>query len=133
MLLSIDFDGTIVQHKYPEIGEPLPGAIETLKDLKAQGHILILNTCREDTKRRKYLSEAVQFCKDLGVEFDSVNENRLDHDFRDEHCKRRKVYAHCYIDDTNLGGFPGWDVVRSCFGLSPLIDHNPEERDLSSD
>lgn len=31
MFIAIDFDGTIVQHKYPAIGEEIPFAIETLK------------------------------------------------------------------------------------------------------
>lgn len=128
MLISVDFDGTIVEHKFPEIGEPLEGAIETLKDLTAAGFRLILCTCREDNKRRKYLTEAVEFLKDLGVEFVSVNENTFDDDFRaDYKGLRRKVYAHCYIDDCNLGGFPGWDVVREKLGLPPLTRPCSEE------
>jgi trehalose-6-phosphatase len=118
MLISVDFDGTIVEHKFPEIGEPLPGAAETLKDLTAAGHILILNTCREDEKRRAYLTEAVNFMKKHGVEFASVNENRMEDEFRDK--PGRKVYANVYIDDRNLGGFPGWATVREAFGLTPL-------------
>ncbi len=129
-IISLDFDGTIVEHKYPEIGEPLDGAMETLRDLIAAGHRLILNTCREDCEKRKYLLEAVQFCKENGVEFVSVNENSLDDDFRDENYLRRKVYANFYIDDRNLRGFPGWDVVRECFGLSPLNTAALDEQDL---
>ena len=52
MLISVDYDGTIVRHAYPEVGEPIEGAIQTLKDLMAAGHFLILNTCREDERRR---------------------------------------------------------------------------------
>ena len=69
MLISVDFDGTIVRHWFPEIGEPLEGAIETLKDLAAAGHRLILCTCREDCKNRKYLTEAVEWCREQGVEY----------------------------------------------------------------
>lgn len=119
MILSIDFDGTICDHAYPEIGEPLEGAIETLKDLAAAGHILILNTCREDdAKRRPYLTEAVNFMKKNGVVFASVNTNRPEDEFRDK--PGRKVFADIYIDDRNFGGFPGWTVVREVFGLKPL-------------
>lgn len=32
MIIAVDFDGTIVEHKYPEIGRELPFAIETLKN-----------------------------------------------------------------------------------------------------
>lgn len=28
MIIAVDFDGTIVEHKYPEIGRELPFAIE---------------------------------------------------------------------------------------------------------
>ncbi len=119
-IISCDFDGTIVEGKYPEIGEPLDGAIETLRDLIVAGHRLILNTCREDVKKRKYLTEAVEFCRKHGVEFVSINENSLDDDFRDENGLRRKVYAHFYIDDRNLGGFLGWHVVREQFDLPPI-------------
>jgi len=35
--LSIDFDGTLVKHKFPEIGEPMPHAFEVLKDLQRAG------------------------------------------------------------------------------------------------
>ncbi len=134
MIISIDFDGTIVRHRYPEIGEPLPGAFETMKDLVASGHRLVLNTCREDCPRRQYLTEAVRFCRDNGVEFVSVNETSLEDDFRYERGLRRKVYANCYIDDTNLGGFPGWEAVREEFGLSSLTRPCTEElRETASD
>lgn len=109
-LISIDFDGTIVHHRFPEIGDPMPEAFEVMKELIAAGHRLILNTCREDEPRRKYLTEAVEFCKENGVTFVSVNCNRPEDEFRS--VPGRKVYANIYIDDRNLGGFPGWAEVR---------------------
>ena len=33
MTIAIDFDGTIVEHMYPEIGEEIPFATDTLKAL----------------------------------------------------------------------------------------------------
>ena len=38
MTIAIDFDGTIVEHRYPEIGREIPFAIETLKRLIKDGH-----------------------------------------------------------------------------------------------
>lgn len=119
----IDFDGTIVKHEFPRIGPPLPGAFEVLKELKAAGWKLILWTCREDDGYkidRQFLKEAVEFCRENGVEFDAVNEPCMDCEFRPENGLKRKVYGSVYIDDRNLGGFPGWDVVRRV-----LIDGEP--------
>lgn len=112
MIISVDYDGTIVNHSFPEVGEPKENAFETLRDLKAAGHILILNTCREDCNKRKYLTEAVEFCRENGVEFDGVNETPLDYEFRQDDGLRRKVFASVYIDDRNLEGFSGWNRVR---------------------
>lgn len=114
-VVLIDFDGTIVEHCFPKIGMPLPGAFETMKDLKAAGYKLVLWTCREDYGfliEKQYLSQAVKFCADNGIEFDGVNETLEEHEFRPEDCIKRKPYAHYHIDDRNLGGFPGWHWVR---------------------
>ncbi len=112
-LISIDFDGTIVDHNYPEIGLPKPLAFEVMKKLKEAGYGLILNTCREDTKKRKYLTEAVDFCASQGIVFRSVNTNLQEDDFRDE--GGRKIYANFYIDDRNVGGFHGWKWILDEF------------------
>ena len=47
MIIAVDFDGTIVEHRYPEIGKEIPFAIATLKQLQAERHLLILWTVRE--------------------------------------------------------------------------------------
>ena len=65
MIIAVDFDGTIVEHKYPEIGRELPFAIETLKKLQQERHRLILWSVREG----KLLQEAVDFCRERGLEF----------------------------------------------------------------
>jgi histidinol phosphatase-like enzyme len=111
----IDFDGTIVEHKFPEIGDPMPGAFEVMKELQVAGWSLILFTCRENYGHKinkQYLKEAVDFCKENGVEFDAVNEALDECEFRPEDCLKRKPYGSVMIDDRNLGGFPGWEVVR---------------------
>lgn len=38
MIIAVDFDGTIVEHRYPEIGKKIPFAINTLKMLQKEGH-----------------------------------------------------------------------------------------------
>lgn len=111
----IDFDGTIVEHCFPNIGNPLPEAFEVLKELKEAGWRLILWTCREDEGyniNKRYLTDAVEYCRENGVVFDAVNEADLETEFRPESGLKRKVFGHVYIDDRNLGGFPGWAAVR---------------------
>jgi len=107
-IVAVDFDGTVCKHQWPEIDEPLPGAIETLRKLKAAGWILIIWTCREG----KYLDAAIRWSQAHGIEWDGVNETPEKYEFRDEPI-RRKAYADVYIDDRNFGGFPGWDIIAS--------------------
>jgi hypothetical protein len=117
MIIAVDFDGTIAEHRYPGIGPPLPGAFEVLKELQQAGHKLILWTCREDDGHkidRQYLTEAVKFCEENGIIFDAINETILEFDFREKGL-RRKPYCHYYIDDAIVGGFPGWEAIRQFF------------------
>lgn len=69
MLIAVDFDGTIVTHRYPEIGEEIPFAVDTLKMLRLDGHRLILWSVREG----HLLDEAVSWCRERGLEFYAVN------------------------------------------------------------
>ncbi len=62
MVIAVDFDGTIVEHRYPKIGKQIPFAIDTLKQLQNDSHILILWTVREG----ELLQEAIDYCKDQG-------------------------------------------------------------------
>lgn len=112
LTIAVDFDGTLVANKYPNIGEPLQGfaftktLIDELKLLRANGHKVILWTCRSGL----LLKEAVSFCKEQGLEFDAINDN-LEEDkefWKDsiewsiDNGKARKIYADIYIDDRAL-------------------------------
>ncbi len=105
MKIAVDFDGTIVEHKYPAIGEELLFAIETLKELQRHQYQLVLWTFRAG----KELDEAVEFCRQRGLEFYAINKNYPEEIFDDT--MSRKLNADLFIDDRNLGGFPGWQVV----------------------
>lgn len=48
LTIYLDFDGTVVEHAYPEIGAPNPGSLEVIRKLQEVGHIIILNTYRAD-------------------------------------------------------------------------------------
>lgn len=64
-VIAVDFDGTVVEHKYPDIGNEMMFAFATLKALKSKGHRLILWTYRKG----KELEEAVDYCRGNGLEF----------------------------------------------------------------
>ncbi len=102
MKIAVDFDGTIVENKYPAIGEEKLFAIETLKQLQQRGHQIILWTYRTG----KELDEAVEFCRQRGLEFYAVNKNYPEE--KPEDGLPRKINADVYIDDRNLGGFIEW-------------------------
>ena len=106
MIIAVDFDGTIVEHKYPRIGKTKLFAFETLKQLQKQEHQLILWTYRAG----KELKNAVEFCKKNGIEFYAVNKNYQEEIFNENNISR-KIYADIYIDDRNIGGFLGWSKI----------------------
>ncbi len=104
-IIAVDFDGTIVEHAYPKIGKEMLFAFATLKALQAKGHKLILWTIRTG----HLLEEAVEFCRQNGVEFYAVNKNFPDEEWVPD--TPRKLNADIFIDDRNLGGFVGWSKV----------------------
>jgi len=75
MYVCVDFDGTIVDHRYPDIGAPVPGAIKWLKRLQEKGARLILYTMRADDPGRELLSDAVRYLQAEGVRLYGVNRN----------------------------------------------------------
>ena len=95
MTIAVDFDGTIVEHRYPRIGEEIPFAVETLKLLQQEKHRLILWSVREG----ELLEEAVEWCRARGLEE------------RDHQGFSRKLKADLFIDDRNVGGIPDWGII----------------------
>lgn len=108
MTIAIDFDGTIVEHRYPEIGQELPFATETLKMLIADHHKLILWSVREG----KLLDDAINWCRERGVEFYAVNRDYPEEDGTNNNNHfSRKLKVDMFIDDRNLGGLPDWGTI----------------------
>jgi hypothetical protein len=123
--IAVDFDGTIVEHEYPEIGKEKLFAFLTLKELNKRGARLILWTFRTG----KELDEAVEFCRKNGVEFYAVNRNYPEEIMNES--VGRKIDADIYIDDKNIGGFPGWSEVWQM--LNPFeVELKEAEKKLSS-
>ena len=106
MTIAVDFDGTIVEHRYPKIGEEIPFATETLKILAQERHKLILWTVREG----ELLEEAIEWCRQRGVFFYSVNKDYPE-DEKSHNGFSRKLKADLFIDDRNLGGLPDWGTI----------------------
>ena len=107
MTIAVDFDGTIVEHRYPEIGKELPFATQTLKMLIEDRHKLILWSVREG----KLLDDAVEWCRKRGVEFYAVNKDFPEEDLSKNQSFSRKLKADIWIDDRNIGGLPDWGTI----------------------
>jgi hydroxymethylpyrimidine pyrophosphatase-like HAD family hydrolase len=124
--IAIDFDGTIVEHKYPEIGKENLFAFQTLKELEKRGAQLILWTFRTG----KELDDAVEFCRKNGIEFYAINKNYPEEMLNDT--VSRKIDADIYIDDKNIGGFPGWSGVWQILYPFEMQQKEAEKRITSS-
>jgi hypothetical protein len=120
MIIAVDFDGTIVDHRFPDIGTAVPGAIYWLKRFKEVGFKLVLWTMRSDGQSNgNVLTQALEYCSRMGVEFDGVNHSPG----QDSWTSSPKAYAQIYIDDAGFGcplkenprcgGRPyvDWDVI----------------------
>ena len=127
MTIAVDFDGTIVEHRYPAIGPELPFAIDTLKYLCAQRHKLILWTVREG----ELLDEAVAYCRRRGLEFYAVNKNYPEEKPTHEGYSR-KLQADLFIDDRNLGGLPDWGEIYRMLSGEELRTNINSSKDSES-
>ena len=75
MIIAVDFDGTLCENRYPEIGYPMPRAIDSMRRLHEDGHYLILWTCRTGER----LKDAINWLLERGIPIDRVN----------DHCPRK--------------------------------------------
>ena len=100
MYICVDFDGTIVDHRFPAIGKPVPGAVKWLKRIQKCGGRIILYTMRSDGEMMgNLLTEAVRYLNSEGVELFAVNRNPSQEDWTTS----PKVYGDLYIDDSAFG------------------------------
>ncbi len=119
MIIAVDFDGTLVEHRYPEIGKEILFAFDTLRDLQKQNHQLILWTVRSGNE----LEAALEFCRQRGIEFYAVNKSYPEE--KHNETTSRKINADIFIDDRNVGGLPGWGEIWHM--LNP--DENPGQKE----
>lgn len=95
MIIAVDFDGTCVEHEYPEVGMDVEGAVDVLKALRANGHRIILFTMRSGSK----LDAALRWFKERKIDLWGINENPE----QKEWTSSPKVFADLYIDDSAVG------------------------------
>ncbi len=123
LTIAVDFDGTIVENRFPEIGKPMLFAFESLKKLQDEGHRIILWTYRHNEK----LDEAVSFCKNKGLEFYAINKSYPEEEYDDT--ISRKILADVFIDDRNLGGLKGWgEIYQILTNNKPGKNHQKKKR-----
>ncbi len=107
MIIAIDFDGTIVEHAFPEVGAPVDGAIEKMKGFLKDGHQIILWTMRSG----ETLDHAVDYLARNNISLFGINNNPQQNSWS----MSPKAYAHTYIDDAAYG----------CPLIYPLNGHRP--------
>ena len=95
MYICCDFDGTLCEHVYPQVGEEVPKAFDYCKKYQEAGIKLILFTMRSG----KELEEAVEWCKERGLEFYGINTNPTQKFWT----KSPKAYGNLYMDDAAAG------------------------------
>lgn len=107
-ILAIDFDGTIVDDCFPDVGNLKPGAKEAINDLYDAGFKVIIWTCRSGVN----LLKAVEFLAKEGVKYHHINQSCPDN-VKLYGCDTRKVYADIYVDDKGLLQLPHWIEIKA--------------------
>lgn len=110
LIIAVDFDGTIVEHVYPQVGQPVPGAAGWLQTWQAYGARIILWTMRSGQE----LADAVEYMANNGILLWGINENPDQHTWT----KSRKAYAQLYVDDAAFG----CPLIPGLNGDRPMVD-----------
>lgn len=128
-LLAVDFDGTIVDHEFPYIGQLKPNAKQVINELYDEGFGIFIWTCRDSTFHpdlRKFpnatptIFDVHDFLEKEGIKYDGININHPQLGFQPV----PKIYGDIYIDDKQLGGIPNdWRIIKE------LIDEHLNRKD----
>jgi len=119
LTICIDFDGTIVKHEFPKVGEPNLKAIEWIKKfVEAKANIILFTMRSDGGKFGPTLTEAVDYIENEGISLYGVNVNPGQGIWTSS----PKAYGQLYIDDAAFGcplihpedgsrPYVDWDVV----------------------
>ncbi|MCG3173909.1 MAG: hypothetical protein GMKNLPBB_02120 [Myxococcota bacterium] len=109
MIVVIDFDGTLCEHAFPEVGAIKPGAAEAVRKLKAAGFHIIVSSCRNNSRlfpaandRDRYLLEVRRFLEQHAIPFDEIDAG-----------ENGKTYGHFYVDDRAIGFRDNWPDIAA--------------------
>lgn len=119
LYIAVDFDGTVVRHEYPKVGNDVKGAIEVLRMLVANKHNIILWTMRSGKK----LQDAVNWYKENDIPLFGINYNPTQSTWTES----PKAYAEIYIDDAAIGCPLCFDCIEGEGGVMhpvgrPFVD-----------
>ena len=122
--IAVDFDGTLCEDAFPEIGEPKHFIINYVKRLAKNGAKIILHTCRENVPERAFLTEAVWFCRDNEIPLDGVNANPFSPYSKLYNAPpSRKLYADVYIDDRAVNVATLERIYKDHDSISEYVDN----------
>lgn len=106
MVIVVDFDGTVVKHEFPKVGEDI-GAVPVLNELIKNGHKLVLFTMRSDgvekngagdLELKPYLTDAVAWFKKHNIPLFGIQVNPEQHTWTTS----PKAYGSLILDDASL-------------------------------
>lgn len=106
LTLAIDFDGTIAEASFPEVGALIKDADTIIRKLHEDGHNIIINTCRSG----RFEGMAEDFLTENDIPYHFINSNLPELiEFYNQDC--RKISADFYIDDKCIAGLPSWEEI----------------------
>lgn len=110
MIIAIDFDGTIVRDRFPDIGEMMPGAKPVINSFFEEGNTIIIWTSRTGVE----LAKAVEWLAINGIKYHRINESCPDTVKKYGGRDTRKIFADIYIDDKGLVPLPEdwWEIAE---------------------
>ncbi len=127
LVFAIDFDGTLCEYNFPGIGNQKPEQKQLMKlliELKKCGHKVVLWTNRGDNEKYKCLSEAIEWCKQQGLEFDAVNKNLPEKEAAKVSGPSPKILADYYVDDKALEFKSDISMMNTIQRLTQILSKN---------
>lgn len=116
-VIAVDFDGTIVEDYYPDIGPLVPGAKMALSMFRDFGCEIVIWSSRNNTMNERdgvndMFEDMVEFLDRKDIPYDRVDDG-----------KSGKVIADVYIDNRALSFHGDWNemVLQAVQRLSPVF------------